>query len=218
MAAVLKRLKERRSFSSAQERVKPMDLLKVFATGAALALLPVVAISSTIDLEALGYERGSTIADTTGAVDYVAALDFGSFQFPSSLTATSADTSISFAAPNGVDVASGASFGIGLPAELESSPLGASHFGTETGVVQYLFEDVIGSGAYAGVNGADVLFEIQAQGLSFGDLDASWADASIVITQLTDATVTAVPGPASMPLLMGGLLGFGLLRRRNGRS
>ncbi|WP_143104194.1 VPLPA-CTERM sorting domain-containing protein [Poseidonocella sedimentorum] len=178
--------------------------------------------AALLNLESFGYSRGSEIA----RVEPGEALSF----LPDFFAATSGDLTISLESFDLTDP-SEATFVLFDSAALLDSLTddgGASAFGDEAagtsapgsdGIFQFLFENVLGDGVFAGYDGGAVLFEIAAPGLSLTN-DIDTGEAVFVVTELEkiepddpDPTPSSVPLPASGLLLLGGLAALTRARR-----
>ena len=176
---------------------------------------------------ALGIAAAAT---SDAAVLMIEAAEIGSdtvFSFSGSFDVTGLSASnalgTSFA---GVDPSSGAILFGGNEANLDGYVIPTPAFGTGGGVsgtgvgdtLKIFSDDVIGfAPGYAGgqISGSLTLTDesFTSLGLSFGTFTTSAANGATVELRIADPAAV-IPLPATLPLLLGGLLGLGLLARR----
>lgn len=188
-----------------------MGYLKT-AAAAALALAPIGVSAAPIDLASFGYEIEALVETRAANIDFNAISGF--------LLAADPFFELQVTAFDGTDPAT-AAFSLfpatvpGVtPAELSGSP--ATAIGDNVDFLQYLFESVTGTGAFAGLDGGAVLVEFGAPGSELVE-GATGLQGTITITSLN--TIAPIPLPAGVVLLVTGLAalgGTGAIRRRGG--
>ncbi|MEI4474240.1 VPLPA-CTERM sorting domain-containing protein [Frigidibacter sp. MR17.24] len=195
-----------------------MSFLKTICVLALCAIAPLPAAAATLDLAALGYtagpitHAGGVELDLFDGGGYTTAYLFAA-DFPFGVSGVSVTD---LADPTGA-----AAFGLVDPltpgANLAGN--GATAFGVADGLFEWLFEGIVGTGPFAALNGGAALVRLmsteitEAAGLSGVIYDQT---AQLVITSLVPIPNASVPLPATGLLLIGGVAGLGLLRRRRG--
>lgn len=84
--------------------------------------------------------------------------------------------------------------------------------------IEVLFENLSGSGAFAGNDGGAVLVTIDAPGFNPLLPIYTASSSNFEVFALTESAIAPIPLPAGLPLVATGLLGLGLLGRRRKAS
>jgi hypothetical protein len=171
--------------------------------------------AATLDLATLGYTLGPVVASTNlgsvtvggdpatpGVLELFATEPAFELFIDSLDVADALQASFSVFGPDfGTDALSGT---------------GAAATGTDetTGLLQFLFTGVLGTGAYAPFDGGAVLVEILIAGLlPFADGFIADGTATLTYTILRDSSPAVIPLPAGLPLLLAGLGALAVVRR-----
>ncbi|MCV3273814.1 VPLPA-CTERM sorting domain-containing protein [Roseobacter sinensis] len=174
-----------------------------YAVLAALMMfVPATAKAALLDLNSFGYERAAVVTEATPATISIFG---GALLF--------ANDPASILQINSFDLTDPAQaafvlFGAG---ELSSSLAGADAQADMTGTIQFLFRNVTGIGEFAALDGRTILAELFGTGISLTG-DHFVTDGTLRLTALRP--VAAVPLPAAGLMLLVGLFGMGVLRRR----
>lgn len=185
-----------------------MRYLKTAAL-AALALAPIGVSAAPINLASFGYEIDALVETRTANIDFDAITGF--------LLAADPGFELQVTAFNGTDPATAAFslFPSALPgvtaAELSGSS--ATAIGDDVDFLQYLFEDITGTGTFAGLDGGAVLVELGGAGSELVE-GANGLQGTITISSLDTIPIPLPAGVIHFVTGLAALGGIGAIRRR----